>query len=193
MVYVTQTVPEASPEPGPTRRRSPLRATWFDMVRSLVVIVAIVVGLVLLVPRPHEVAQPAVDVTSAASAATRSLGFEVAVPRGLPATWKPTTAEVQTGADGVRAWAISYRTPAGYAGLRQARNATPKWESTVAVHGEPGATQTVGGLDWQHRDRADRGTTTLVHRADGMTVVTTSLGSRDDASVLAEAVAPALS
>lgn len=189
---MTQTVPEASPDPAAARRRTALRATWLDMVRTLVVIVAIVVALVLLVPRPQGVEQPAVDVASAASAATRSLGFDVAVPQGLPASWRPTSAEVLTGEDGVRAWAVSYRTPSGYAGLRQARGATPKWESVVAVHGEPGATETVGGLPWQHRDRADRGTTTLVHRAGGMTVITTSLGSKDDARVLAAAVAGGL-
>jgi hypothetical protein len=175
--------------PAAPSRRSSLRTTWFDMVRSLVVVVAIVVGLVLLVPRPQGVEQPAVDVTSAATAATRTLGFEVAVPRGLPPTWVPTSAGVQDGVDGVRAWAITYRTPSGYAGLRQASTPSDRWESVAVIHGRPGDTETVGGVFWLHRDRPDRGTTNLVRRLDGMTWVTSSLGSATDAAVLAAGVA----
>ena len=181
-------VTETLQSPAAPPRRSSLRTTWYDMVRSLVVVVAIVTGLVLLVPRPQGVEQPAVDVASAASAATRSLGFEVAVPRALPATWVPTSAGIQAGEDGVRAWAVSYRTPSGYAGLRQASTPSDRWESVAVIHGTPGDTVTLGGVYWLHRDRPDRGTTSLVRRVDGMTFVTSSLGSAEDAAVLATAV-----
>lgn len=158
------------------------------MVRSLAVIAAIVAGLVLLVPRPQQVQQPPVDVASAASAATRILGFEVSVPRGVPDTWQPTSAGVLDGSAGVRAWAISYRTPSGYAGLRQAADPNPGWEAVMVAEGEPGSTEVIAGVAWLHRDRPDKGTTNLVRRAPGLTTITSSLGSVDDAARLAAAV-----
>jgi len=181
-------VTEALPTQAIPRRRSSLRPTWVDMVRSLVLIAAIVAGLVLLVPRPQRVEQPPVDVASAATAATRILGFEVSVPRDVPATWVPTSAGVLDSSEGVRAWAISYRTPSGYAGLRQAANPNPGWEAVMVAEGEPGSSLVISGTDWLHRDRPEKGTTNLVHRAPGLTTITSSLGSVDDAARLAAAL-----
>jgi hypothetical protein len=181
-------VTEALPTQVVPRRRSSLRATWVDMVRSLVVIVAIVAGLVLLVPRPQRVEQPPADVASAASAAATTLGFRVSVPRGLPETWVPTSAGVLDGSEGVRAWAITYRTPSGYAGLRQAAEPNPGWEAVMVADGEAGSSVVIAGESWLHRDRPDKGTTNLVHRSPGLTTITSSLGSVDDAARLAGAI-----
>lgn len=193
--------PRAGTEPGPVdeaeaeaaeraradRRRRALRATWGDMVRSLIVIVAVVAGLILLVPRPDRVRQAPVDLGSAAAAATRALGYDVSVPEGLPETWIPVDATVSTGSDGTRMWAVSYETPTGYAGLRESAEPTEAWESVQVLDGDEGARQTIGGVTWTHRDRPDRGTTGLVRREGGITTIVLGLGSAEAALTLAAA------
>lgn len=176
----TDTSTTAAPVEDPAvRRRQALRKSAADMLRTLAVVVAVVVGIVLLVPRPNSVNQPPVDVARAAAAAADGLGFTPAVPAGLPPGWSATSAKVQRGTDGVATWHVGYLTPAGRAGgYVQAARPTPAWENAQVTDGAEQGTVDVGGTAWLTRSRLDRGITSLVLRGTGPRDVTTIVTGR---------------
>lgn len=177
----------ATPVPDPNeRRRTALRTSVADMIRSMAVILAIVVLLVLLVPRTNSIERPRIDVASAASAAVERLDFEPVVPGALPEGWVPTRASVLDGTDGIATWAIVYRTPdGGFAGVKQASGTTAKWESTQVVQAQESGSREVAGQRWLVRDRADRDTDNLVLRGVSVTTVVTTQGTDVDVATLA--------
>jgi hypothetical protein len=157
-----------------------------DMVRSMLVVLAVVAGLVLLVPRPERVSQPSVDVASAAAGAAAEAGFALSVPQGLPAGWQATSARLQRGTDGVATWHVGYVTPSGqFAGFEQAGDPTPAWEDTQVTDGRPAGTVRVAGQDWIVRSRTDRGITSWVLRGPDRTTIVTGTAGPADLSRLA--------
>ncbi len=144
------------------------------MVRTMLVIVGAVVLVVLLVPRPNVVPVVSVDVASVAADAASALDFAPAVPVGLPGDWTATSARVQDGTGGVRAWHVGYLTVDGhYAAVEQAANAPRAWENTQVTDGAAAGTITVDGRQWIDRSRRDRGITSYVLRRPGLTTVVT--------------------
>jgi hypothetical protein len=173
--------------PAPARGpRQPLRRSAADMVRSMAVIVAIVVGLVLLVPRPNEVVQPDVNVASAAAGARPGLSFEPSVPEGLPSGWSAKTATARRGTDGVITWRLNYVTPSKrFAGVSQAAAPTGAWEDRQVTDGREQGTREVAGLQWVVRSRTDRGITSWVLRQPGLTTIVTGTASEQELTALA--------
>ncbi|MFN8076659.1 MAG: DUF4245 family protein [Kineosporiaceae bacterium] len=159
----------AAPVP-PARRRGTLR----DLRGSLAAIVALVVGLVLLVPRPQSVTQPPVDVAAAAARAGAALGFAVSAPQGLPQGWRATQAEVREGqGKGITTWRATFLTPTqGWASVVQASEYSPGWENREVSYGRATGTVDIDGVSWTRRDLAERSRLTLVHRAAGEPVTT---------------------
>ncbi len=178
-----------APEEAGERRRSALQKSVADMLRSLLVILAIVAVIVLLVPRPSSVPQQDVDVAAAAAGAEPVLGFRPAVPQ-VPQGWTPTSAEPRRGGDGIMTWHVGYLTPTGrYAGVEQAERSTFGWQNALTSGGEPVGTVTVAGRSWEHLYREDRDVTSLILRLPGrVTLVTSKQGGVPDASALAAAV-----
>jgi hypothetical protein len=155
------------------------------MVRSLLVILAIVAGIVLLVPRPTAVQRPAADPASVARQAQAGLGFAPAVPDGLPATWVARNARVRTSVADIPTWHVQYQTPAGYVSLEQATRSTSEWEDTLGAGGADQAPEEIEGRRWVRRLGADRDVTTLVFRREGrVTLVTSNQGGLADATTL---------
>jgi hypothetical protein len=184
---------QAQAEVALARRRRGLRQSAWDMVRSMVVVIAVVVALVLLVPRPNEVVQPEVDVASAAAAAKGRLGIQVAVPAGLPAGWSTTSASVQTGTDGVLSWRVGYLTPSGQAaGIIQGVRPTAAWEGAQVIDGAPRGSAAIDGRTWVLRSRPDRGITNYVLRQDGLTTIVTGRARTADLLLLARSIDAAL-
>jgi len=176
---------EARPDEMDRRRRG-LKTSVADMVRSMVVVVGIVALLVLIVPRPSFIDKPAIDMKNAASGAARELTFTPSVPTRLSAKWKPTDAGV-TAVDDVKTWSVSYQTPDhGYAGLREAAGATPKWESSIVGSAPESGTRVVDGVTWIVRNTKDA--RSLVHRGHVTTVVSAQ-GTTEDVATLAAATA----
>jgi hypothetical protein len=182
-VTVTQT-------PAPAGGRS--RKSAADMVRTMVVIIGFVSVIVLLVPRPNEVTQPAVDPAAAAAGARTALPFTPAVPTGLPGGWVARTAKTQVGTDDVTMWLLQYRTPAGdYAAVRQAADPTADWEARQVTDGREDGTVRIGSRDWVVRSRTDRGITSWVLREGRLTTIVTGTASVEDLTTLATKLPPA--
>jgi hypothetical protein len=181
-------VGEADDAAVPARRGT--RGTVGDMLRTMLVVLAVVVGIVLLVPRPGQIARPAVNVAGAARGAEPALGFPPSVPQGLPAGWVPTSAETRNGTDGVRTWHIGYVTPSGlYAGVEQAAKVTDQWVAVNDAGGTPVASVPIDGVVWQQLEKPERDSTTLLLRTPGrVTLVTSKGGGLAEATVLARSL-----
>ena len=61
-----------------------------NIVRSLLVIGAIVAVLVAIVPRVSSVSQPPVDVAGTAEQVAADTGWPISAPRDLPEGWRAT-------------------------------------------------------------------------------------------------------
>jgi uncharacterized protein DUF4245 len=183
-------VSQTQVEPEDRQRRS-LSTTSRDMILSMLVIVGIVGLLLLLVPRPNAIPERTLDVTAAARSASSQLGFAPAVPDGLPGAWTARAADVQRGTDGLPTWHLTYTTPSGrYAGVQQAKNATPAWEARQVTDGRDQGERTIGATTWTVRSRTDRGVTSYVLRAGGLTTVVTGTATTGEMDTFAAAVAP---
>ena len=184
-----QPPPGAAPhsqQPAPARSG---RGTWADMLRTMLVVLAFVVLIVLLVPRPGQLPRPAVDVASAVSGVQSEVGFSPIVPAGLPAGWTPNAAETRS-ADGVKSFHIGYITDKGlYAGVDQAASITKQWLSANDAGGAAVGEVTIDGVPWQQLYREDQQYTSLLLQRPGQVIlVTTRQGGVETASVLAKAL-----
>jgi len=178
--------PEQSQQPPAPRRR---RGSWVDMLRTMLVVLAFVVLIVLLVPRPGQLPQPKVDVTGAGSGAESQIGFRPLLPAGLPAGWAPTAAETRTDA-GVTAFHIGYLTADGlYAGVEEAASITNEWLDANDASGTPVGSVTIDGVTWQQLyDEDQQQTSLLLRRPKQVILVTTKQGGIGTASVLARSL-----
>jgi Protein of unknown function (DUF4245) len=188
--------PEVGPHVQPTegvdpsvRRRRALQRSVTDMVASMAAIIAFVVVIVLLVPRPNATPPLQVDVTGAAAAARSQVAFVPAVPVGLPG-WRATSVGVRNSQDAILTWHVGYLTAAGrYASIEQAARPGGQWENILDSGGTPRASQTIDGRTWYQFYTGVRDVTALINRGEGdTTMVTSKGGGLADATVLARSI-----
>lgn len=177
-------------------RRKSMSTRPRDMVISMAVIVGIVCVFLLLVPRPNQIPTRDIDVASAVLGAKTELGFTPVNPApALTDGWTPRAAGIEAGTtDGISTWQVTFTTPTGtYAGVQQAADVTPDWESRQVTDGAEAGTEVVGGLSWVIRSRQDRGITSLVYRGDnGVTTVVTGTANSAEMDTFTAAVAQRL-
>ncbi len=191
-------VPDAGapggPDPAPPPRRRGTRGTVTDMVRTMLVILAVVTVIYFLVPRPNQIVQPAADVGGAAAAAVSELGFAPLVPQGLPADWVPTEAAVRDAADGIKEFHIGYRVGTdvkdnAYAGVEQATRSTARWLEINDAGGTKVGDVTIEGVTWEQLYKPERAyTSLLLKRPNQVILVTSKNGGLAQAEVLARAL-----
>jgi Protein of unknown function (DUF4245) len=191
-------VPDAGapggPDPAPPPRGRGTRGTVTDMVRTMLVILAVVTVIYFLVPRPNQIVQPAADVGGAAAAAVSELGFAPLVPQGLPADWVPTEAAVRDAADGIKEFHIGYRVGTdvkdnAYAGVEQATRSTARWLEINDAGGTKVGDVTIDGVTWEQRYKPERAyTSLLLQRPNQVILVTSKNGGLAQAEVLARAL-----
>ncbi len=173
------------------RRLRRARAPWTSMVLSLAVVLGIVVGLVLLVPRVNQVTQPPVDVRLGARAAAAQVEFTPSVPVSLPAGWRATSVRTTRSTEQVLTWHAGYQTPSGqYAALEQGKDAPRAWVAQQTNHGLADGTQTVAGRPWARFAGGRAVQNSLVHTDGAVTTIVTGTASFDDLALLAESLQP---
>jgi hypothetical protein len=181
----TATLPQAR------RGRGGGSRTVADMIRSLLVVGAIVVVIVLIVPRPSSVSQPPVDVVGMAQGAAPDAHFTLAVPQGLPDDWKPTAASLLTSVDDVQTWHVGYQTSSGqYAALEQAKDVTTGWVRSNSGGGTAVGQQVVGTSTWTqllHKNRLQR---TLLLNDGALTYLVTGTAGWSELAQLVESLRP---
>lgn len=142
--------------PQPTGRQQAsayMSGSVSNMIRSVVVIVAIMGLFMVMAPR----LQPDhsdVDAVETAQQLHDSTGLAVSVPTGLPDGWVATRAEYRRGAANVMTWHALYETPDGDAvSLNQALDATDAWVTQTVNRTERTGEREAAGVTWEEYTR----------------------------------------
>lgn len=178
----------------PAPRSSYANGSVANMIRSMLVVGAIVAVLIAVVPRVNQVSQPPVDVSSVATQVAADTKWPIEVPQGLPAGWKATSVRYVRSTDGLMTWHAGYQSPTGnYVAIEQTKDATAGWLAAQTNRArETGQTQ-AGGLTWGTYVRSGKVQNSLVHKAESagqLTTIVTGTGTFDELSTFAEALQP---
>lgn len=145
--------PETAEETAERKARDSMlyrqRKTVNNLVLSLLVSLAMVVVIVLAVPRGNYDSTRSVDVVEIAEAAQPVVDMPLAVP-DLGENWRATQAEIRESAqEGVTFWYVGYLTPDDqFAAFKQALGANPSWIATQLEDRSATGTETRGGVEW---------------------------------------------
>ena len=125
------------------------RQTTMNLVYALVATLAVVLVIVLVVPRSDTPMEPDIDVAATASQAQAAVSAPLAVPE-LPDGWRANAAEIRrSDADQVTAWYVGYLTPEDeFIGMNQAVDANPTWVAGLLARTAATGTTTIDGIDW---------------------------------------------
>lgn len=134
------------------RARKTLNNLWFSLLACLAVLVLIV----LIVPRSDKPREYNVDYASVAQGAQSVFAVPLAVP-DLPEGWRSNGAEIRS-VDDVESWYIGFLTPSDqYIGLTQAVNANPTWTADRLARSAATGTQRIDGVEWTVYDNTNSG------------------------------------
>jgi len=159
--------PEAPSETAARKAKSSRlyreRKTVNNLVFSLLVSLAMVLLIVLVVPRGVDTwSEHGVDVAQFAEETAPTAGQPLLAPE-VPSDWKAKQAELRAASSGdISYWYIGYTTPEnGYATVQQAFTTTgtlvdESWIGQQLEAQAPTGTETLGGLEWTVYDHPER-------------------------------------
>lgn len=184
-----------SSEAAPTRPASRYAmGSASNMIRSMLVIGALVLLLVLLVPRVSSVGGPPVDVHKTALEVKQETGWPIVEAVGLPEGWSETSARYVRSSDGRRTWHAGYQTPGGrYAAVEQTKDATDFWVRTQTNRAPVMGARDIDGESWTWYVRDQKVQNSLVNRQrepGAMTTLVTGTATEDELRVLIDHLAP---
>lgn len=160
-----------------------------NMLRSLLVIGALVAVLIAVVPRVNGVSQPPVDVAGASVAFARDSGWPLERPENLPDGWTATSVRFVSSTDGLRTWHAGYQSPTGnYVAIEQTKDATDKWVEAQTNRAAMTGSVEAGGRTWDTYVRSGKVQNSLVHEAAGadeLTTIVTGTGTLDELTAFA--------
>lgn len=196
-----QLEPTARPSGGPASAGPPraqgavsayAQGSVANMLRSLLVIGAIMAVLVLMFPRVTPEA-PDIDVLETAQQVEGSTGWQVSAPRDLPEGWVPTRAQYLRSTDGLMSWQAAYQTPEGdFVALQETVDATDEWVTRQVNRSPRVGRVEVAGVEWDQYNRDGKVQRSLVRRGgEGeLTTVVTGTASWAEIEVLVESLTP---
>jgi len=165
-----------------------------NMVRSLLVIGALVVALIAIVPRVNTVSQPPVDVAAASVEIARQSGWPIDAPEGLAQGWKATSVRYVRSTGGLMTWHAGYQSPTGnYVAIEQTRDATDEWLAAQTNRARRTGEVQVAGKTWGTYVRGGKVQNSLVNRPTtpgALTTIVTGTGTFEELSTFAEALRP---
>ena len=135
------------------------RQTTRNLVYALIASLAVVLVIVLAVPRSNEAIDRDIDVAAVAEQAQVASDQTLAV-LDLPDGYHANAAELRRSeVDGVTAWYVGYVTPSNeYLGVYQGLDANPTWTAGVLARTLATGTVEIDGVTWtvyDNRDSAD--------------------------------------
>ena len=188
-----QPVSAAAPVPAPAPPRSRYSmGSSANMARSLLVILALVAGLIALVPRVDSVRQPPVDAASVVSYAVKESRTPFSFPARLPMGWTATSARYAASTDSLPTWQPGWTTPNGqFVGLRQTLDATPAWVSTGLSGAKVTGSAEMGGRTWEVRTDERNQLFAVSTTPDRLTTVVSATGGIEDIRFFVDKLTPA--
>ena len=184
--------PVTTPDVQPTgRRNARMRQTVGDMIRSMAVVLALVLVIVLLAWRPDPEAIKVVETAPVVALAARTAEFTVQAPASLPAEWQATSArwESTVESDGANVLHLGYVTPRGeYAQFSESTASGPRYLDEQTASGTPAGEQVVGDVTWERRETDER--RSLVLSDVGTVTVVSGSAGWDELIALAGSIQP---
>jgi hypothetical protein len=162
------------PDVQPTgRRNARMRQTVGDMIRSMAVVLAAVVVIMLFAWRPNPEPITVVETAPVIVLAGQQAEFGLSAPGNLPAEWRPTSARWESTQEsgGARVLHIGYVTPSGaYAQFSRSTASTASYLDEQTASGVPSGEAVIGPSTWERRETTDRRSLVLTN-GDVVTVV----------------------
>lgn len=163
-----------------------------NMMRSLLVIVAIVIGFVALVPRADRLDAPQIDILEVAAARGAESGLPLAGADPVPSGWRQVSAYLNRTADGALTWQANYESDSrAPLAIKQAVSPGPAWYDVATARGEKLGQVGIAGRQWDEYYSADQKQVTFVRPPgprETLTTVVTGQAPRDDVIALAAAL-----
>ena len=156
------------------------------MLLSLALLMAVVGGFLLLVPRHHHDPVQPVDYRGDLRIFAADAPFQVLAPAGLPADWKVTSFSTvppdqpNKGTASLHMGIVVDQSPRTYAALEESNEPVGPFLDRIGVPPVTGSVM-VTGNPWQVR-RDDAGHTSLSRTANGVTVIVTDGGGKGGAT-----------
>ncbi|GAA1503198.1 hypothetical protein BJ978_003131 [Agromyces terreus] len=134
------------------------RQTARNLVYALIASLAVVLVIVLAVPRSNDAIERDVDVAAVAEQA-QAVSDEPLAVLDLPDGWSANAAELRRSqTDGITAWYAGYLTPSDeYLGVYQGLDANPTWAAEQLARTLATGTVQIDGVDWTVYDNRDSG------------------------------------
>ncbi len=159
------------------RQKKRLRQTVRDMLLSMLLVTGVV--LVLVAPWNWRTPDPVkeVDAAPVIAGAREAYDWPVLAPQDLPASWRATSARIETAGDGQPVVVLGWVSPATeFVGLQQSPTKMTDFVSTVTLKGLAGDDVTIGSDTWTRYENGDETRRSLVRTAGGVTYVVTGTG-----------------
>lgn len=177
----------------PTTSRYSLGSTP-NMVRSLVVIGALMALIWFMTPRPNSLGGPVVDVHATALDVAEQSGWPISEAVDLPEGWRTTSARYVKGTDGLMTWHAGYQAPSGnYVAVEQTRDATRTWVEAQTNRARRIGEVDVAGTTWVKYERGGKVQNSLLDRRTGsgeLTTLLTGTGTFEELAFVAEHLGP---
>lgn len=175
------------------------RQTLKNLVLALGASLAIVVVIVLMVPRSDTPLDRDIDVTGVAEQVQAVRDEPIAVPE-LPEGWRANAAELRTDkTDDVTAWYAGYLTPSDeYLGLYQGFDANPTWVANQLARTLATGTVNIDGVDWTIYDNREtdddvgNARYALTTESGGSTFVLLGTATPEEFATFAAAITPTI-
>lgn len=165
-----------------------------NMVRSLVVIGALMALIWFMTPRVNTLGGPVVDVHGTAVSVAQDSGWPISEAVDLPEDWKTTSARYVKGTEGLMTWHAGYQAPSGnYVAVEQTRDATRGWVEAQTNRARRIGELEAAGRTWVKYERGAKVQNSLVDLRTGpgeLTTLLTGTGTFDELAFVAEHLAP---
>ena len=165
-----------------------------NMVRSLLVIGALMALIWFMVPRVNTLGGPVVDVHSTAVDVAEQSGWPISEAVELPKDWKTTSARYVRGTDGLMTWHAGYQAPSGnYVAVEQTRDATRAWVEAQTNRARRVGELEAAGTTWVKYERGGKVQNSLVDRRTGsgeLTTLLTGTATFEELAFVAEHLGP---
>lgn len=123
-----------------------------NLVAALIVTIAVVVIIILAVPRGTPPEAEPLDVAAAAERVAAAEERAIIAPE-VPDSWRVNVAAVE--GDGPRAWTIVYADDTWFLRVAQGFDADPAWPTRMLSGASVDGTVTIGGVVWDRYDIDD--------------------------------------
>lgn len=186
--------PGAGPRPHQQTRSGHGRGGWRSLVISMAILLGVVLLWVALLPRPSGTPRPTVDVAASAAHVSASTGTALYVPV-MPSPWRATSVRV-TDTAAVAGWHAGYTKDdddRAYVAVEETsatgQASDEAWLSGIVKTATERETRTIGAQTWRvFSDGGDPERRSLVGRLGGTLVVVTGLADLDVLVAAAESL-----